>query len=149
MSTLSSAARIELKYGDIAGIVVSTLCAIHCAAVPLLLATAAASGLTWLYEEGLDWAFLATSSAIGFASLLPAYRRLHRRKTCLALFVGGILCILAGRLAPEGLPDTPFVVFGAVLIISGHAVNQYFCRSCRKCSSEISGNSTVGTRTVV
>ena len=128
------ASRIESKYRDIAGIALAGLCAVHCAAMPLLLATAAASGIGWLYNEGFDWIFLASSSLIGCASLLPAYRRLHRKKACLALFVGGILSILAGRLAPTGVPDTQFVVFGAVLIVSAHAGNQYLCRSCRRCS---------------
>jgi hypothetical protein len=129
----SPAARIERKYGDFAGIAVSTMCAVHCVAVPLLLATATASGVSWLLEERLDWLFLAASSVIGWMSWLPAYRRLHRRKACLTLFATGILSIATGRLAPEGVPDTPFVVFGAALIVSGHAANQYFCRSCRRC----------------
>src|SRR6202008_2226012 len=102
---------------------------IHCAAVPLLLATAAASGSSWFYVEGLDWVFLVASSVIGYASLSPAYRRLHRRKACLGLFFAGILSILAGRLVPGSVPDEPLVVFGAALIISGHAANQYLCRS--------------------
>src|SRR5713101_4260227 len=135
MSNSRGTARTEPQYRDLAGIAVSTLCAIHCAALPLLLATTAASSLTWLYEEGLEWAFLGGSAAIGCASLIPAYRGLHHKKACLALFVAGILSILARRLSPSGVPDTPFVVFGAALILTGHVMNQFFCRSCRKCGS--------------
>jgi hypothetical protein len=64
---------------------------------------------------------------------LPAYRDIHRKKVCLALFGAGIAIILVGRLAQTGLPDTPFVVFGAALIVAGHATNRYFCRSCGRC----------------
>jgi hypothetical protein len=87
--------------------------------MPLLLATAAASGLTWLFEEGFEWAFVASSAVIGCASLFPAYRHVHRKKACLALFGAGVVIILMGRLAETGLPDTPFVVFGAALIVAG------------------------------
>ncbi len=142
MSNLPPISRIEPRYHDFAGIAVSALCAIHCAAVPLLLATAAASGSNWLYEEGLDWVFLVASIVIGSASLIPAYRRLHHRKACLGLFFAGILSILAGRLVPASVPDEPLVVFGAALIIYGHAANQYLCRSCRKCGTSTGATGT-------
>ena len=131
MSNSLSAA--EPKYRDVAGIAISTLCAIHCAAIPLLLATGAASGLAWLYEEGLEWGFLGVSALMGCASLIPAYRRVHHRRTCLALFVAGVLSIFAGRISLWGAADTPFVVFGAAMIMTGHVTNQVFCRSCHKC----------------
>jgi hypothetical protein len=122
------------KYRDFAGIAVAALCALHCAALPLLLATAAASGLTWLLEERFEWAFLASSAVIGCASLVPAYRRVHGKTRCLALFGVGIAAIFVGRLALLDLPDTPFVLFGAVLIVASHAANHYFCRTCRRCA---------------
>jgi len=102
--------------------------------LPLLVGTVAASGLTWLYKEGLEWGFLGASAVLGCASLVPAYRHLHRSKRCFALFIAGILTIALGKLAPSGVPDTPFVVFGAALIMSAHVANQYLCRSCRRCS---------------
>jgi hypothetical protein len=119
------------KHGDNAGIVVSLLCAVHCAATPLVLSLPTVLGVSWLFSESFEWILVASSSALGCASLMPAYFRLHRRKRCVTLFVSGLASIFAGRLLP--VSDTAFVVAGAGLIISAHAANHYFCRRCRNC----------------
>ena len=113
---------------------VSALCAIHCVVMPLIVGSLAAAGIGWLHNEALEWLILGTSLAIGLRALLPALRHRHGKKGCLWLFSGGMASILLGRLAQHGsLPDTPFVIFGAVLIISAHAMNHYFCARCQRC----------------
>lgn len=127
----------SLRRLDNAGIAASVLCALHCVALPLVLGGLTAAGVEWIRNEAFEWAILAGSLAIGFFGLLPAYRRVHRHKSCLWLFCIGILSIFAGRLANgRSLPDTPFVVSGAVLIVSAHAVNRYLCTRCGHCSAE-------------
>jgi hypothetical protein len=132
----------SLKTLDHAGITASVLCAIHCIVLPLLLGGLTAGGLTatgvaWLRNESVEWVFLISSFSIGVFGLLPGYRRVHRHKRCLWLFSIGVLSILAGRLAnARSLPDTPFVVGGAALIISAHAANRYLCARCTHCSVE-------------
>jgi hypothetical protein len=122
-----------MTHRDTAGIALATLCAIHCAAVPLAAGIAAAAGLSWLFEERLEWFFVASSAGIGCISLLPAYWRVHGCKQCLALFFGGMASILTGRLATAEGSDTPFVIFGAALIVCAHGVNQYLSRRCGNC----------------
>lgn len=132
----------SLKTLDHAGIAASVLCTIHCIALPLLLGGLAAGGLTatglgWLRNESVEWVFLISSLSIGVFGLLPGYRRVHRHKRCLWLFSIGVLSILAGRLAnARSLPDTPFVVGGAALVISAHAVNRRLCARCGRCNDE-------------
>jgi hypothetical protein len=90
--------------------------------------------VSWIKNEALEWAILAASLCIGLLTLLPSYRRVHRRRSCLWLFWLGVLAILGGRLAhTPSLPDTPFVVSGAVLIVSAHVLNRYLCARCRVC----------------
>lgn len=126
---------------DHAGIAASMLCAIHCVALPLLAGGLTAGGLTatglaWLQNESVEWVIIASSLAIGLFGLLPGYRRVHRHKRCLGLFSFGVLSILAGRIAnAKSLPDTPFVIGGAALIISAHAANRYLCARCGHCRS--------------
>jgi hypothetical protein len=132
----------SLKRLDSAGMVASTLCGIHCAAMPLLIGALTAAGVGWIGNEALEWAILAGSVSIGLFALLPSYRRVHRRRSCLWLFWLGVLAILGGRLAhTSSLPDTPFVLSGAVLIVSAHAFNRYLCARCRACgeSARIEG----------
>jgi hypothetical protein len=127
---------------DNAGIAASVLCAIHCIALPLILGGFAAEGLTassvgWLRHESVEWAILASSLTIGLFGRLPGYRMVHRHKKCLWLFSVGVLSILAGRLANiQSIPDTPFVVGGAALIVSAHTANRYLCARCGHCGVE-------------
>jgi hypothetical protein len=124
----------RLKRLDSAGMVASTVCGIHCAAMPLLVGVLAAAGVSWIKNEALEWAILAVSVCIGLFALLPSYRRVHRRRSCLWLFWVGVLAILGGRLAhAPSMPDTPFVVGGAVLIVWAHGLNRYLCARCRVC----------------
>ena len=122
------------RYLDVAGVATSALCVVHCVITPLLVGVLAASGVRWLRNEVSDWVILSASLAIGLSSLVPAYRHVHRSSACLGLFCCGMLSILAGRFAErESLRDLPFMIFGAVLISSAHAMNHYFCRRCRRC----------------
>ena len=119
---------------DVAGVVTSTLCAIHCVFLPLVLGSLAGSPDLWIGSEFLEWTFLATSFVVGLCSLLPAYRNQHREPLCLALFCGGILSIFIGRFVQQNaLPDKPFVAAGAIMIILSHLSNRYFCTACPKC----------------
>ena len=113
---------------------VSVLCAVHCVVMPLIVGSLAAAGIGWLHNEALEWLILGSSLAIGLRAFLPAFRRRHGKKRCLWLFSAGMASILLGRLTQHGsLPDTSFVIFGAVLIISAHAMNHYFCARCQRC----------------
>jgi hypothetical protein len=115
----------------------STLCGIHCAAMPLLIGALTAAGVSWIKNEALEWAILAASVCIGLLALLPSYRRVHRRRSCLWLFWLGMLAILGGRLLDtRSLPDTPFVTVGAVLIVSAHALNRFLCVRCGQCGAD-------------
>jgi hypothetical protein len=117
---------------DGAGMAVSTLCAIHCVAMPLLAASLASAGVGWLRNEAFEWLIVTGSFLLGIWSLLPGFRHRHGKKRCLWLFSGGMAAIFAGKLIHFGsLPDTPFVVSGAVLIVVAHTTNQYLCRRCR------------------
>jgi hypothetical protein len=125
----------SLEALDRAGMAASVLCAIHCIALPLLLGSLTAAGIGWLRYEGVEWAILTGSAAMGLFGLLPGYKRVHRHKRCLWLFCAGLLTILTGKLASShSLRDTPFVVCGAALIISAHAFNRHLCARCSNCT---------------
>jgi hypothetical protein len=118
---------VSTRILDVAGTATSLACAIHCALAPLLIGTLAAG----LGNETWEWVIVAVSLCIGVGSLLPAYRKQHRKRRCLGLFSLGICSILAGRLL--FVSDTAFVVTGAALIISAHISNHYFCVQCKRC----------------
>jgi hypothetical protein len=123
-----------LKKLDAAGVAASTLCAVHCVALPLVVGSLTAAGVAWLRSDALEWVILAVSVLIGLKALFPAYRQVHRHQRCLWLFCLGVLSMLLGRLANlRSLPDLPFIACGAALIISAHVFNRHLCARCDRC----------------
>src|SRR5579871_1813090 len=81
---------------DRAGILIAFLCFVHCIAGPALLTLAGFASLISVSEK-FESVFLLGSAAMGLLALVPAYRKKHGRKSCLALFGAGLLCLLLRR----------------------------------------------------
>ena len=96
-----------VRSGDRKAMLVATLCFIHCVAGPVLLSIAGLSSLV-AASESFEPAFVASSALLGLATLIPAYRRKHRRCSCLVLFICGIFCLavlrhLDGIIVPDAV----------------------------------------------
>jgi hypothetical protein len=75
-----------------------------------------------------------SSVILGSAVLIPAYRKKHRRCSCLALFVCGLLCLIVfRRLDWMMIPDAILTGLGVALIIGAHALNMKFSQQCECC----------------
>lgn len=108
---------------DVMGATASFACAVHCAAVALLLGVLPA--LSVMSAQWIDWAFLAISTLIGIAALGPGFRR-HRLIAPLLLFTIGIgLLILTRvlRLQPS-VPEMLLVLVAATCLIMAHWKNR-------------------------
>ena len=126
------------KYLDTTGMAISALCAMHCVVLPLLLGALVTSGAgvavaAWKGNEWIEWTILGLSLIFGLISLLPSYFRRHNRPACLCLFSCGMLSILASRLTGTAM-ESSLLLLGAVLNISAHATNRYFCACCGQCN---------------
>lgn len=130
---------LTVPSGDRKAMLVATLCFIHCAVGPMLLSLAGFSSLVGASEK-VETVFVVSSVVLGGATLIPGYRRKHRRCACLALFVGGLLClVIFRRLHGIMVPDTILTGVGAGLIIGAHVLNLKFSRRCECCKSQPSG----------
>jgi hypothetical protein len=120
---------------DRIGLVASCVCAVHCAAMPLLIALLPFVGLSVLADPRTEWAFVAISFVVGLSSLLPSYFGKHRRTKPLVLFGTGLAMILIARTSFEDRlsAEIPFMVFGALLIAGSHFFNRSLCRACPIC----------------
>lgn len=119
--------------GDRKGMLVAALCFVHCVAGPILLSIAGFSSLIGVSEK-VDPVFLLSSAILGSATLFPAYRKKHRRLSCLGLFLGGVSCLAVRHyVAWTSAAEIVFVGVGASLIIAAHALNMRFCHVCRCC----------------
>jgi len=118
---------------DVVGATASFVCAMHCAAVTLLLGVAPA--LEIVAQPWLEWLFLSASMFIGLLALVPGYRQ-HRRPLPLTLFTGGIAILLITRLlhVPPSMFEVSLVLVAASALITAHWQNRRELRSCRHAS---------------
>jgi len=104
----------------------SLLCAIHCAAAPLLLAVIPALGVSLWFDDGVEWALVSFVTLLGLFSLGLSYRR-HRALRALGLLVTGLVALWAALLyAPlheSVVPHAVAMTFGGTLVGIAHLLN--------------------------
>jgi hypothetical protein len=122
---------------DWLGAAASLACAVHCAAMPLLIGLLPLVGLGFLAEEPAELALVGLSIGVGSLSLIPSYARKHRHWRPLLLFAFGASLIIIVRLfAEEGSRlEAPVMALGALLIACAHMINRRLCRKCADCHS--------------
>ena len=131
---VSPAAALPPEWLDAAGIAVSLLCTIHCAASTVFLAALSLLGLTNALPEWLEWAFLSTSAVLGIAALRHG-RRAYAQRLPLRLFVFGIAWLLVVRVTGLSAPwETVAVIIGASCLMAAHALNWFYGRASASCA---------------
>ena len=122
------------SHADRRGMLIASLCFVHCIAGPILLSFAGLSSVLSVSEK-LEPLFLLGSAAMGVMAFVPAYRQKHGRKSCLALFASGLLCLLLRHHA--ALPVIPIepiaTAIGLTLIFGAHALNLRYSKRCQCC----------------
>jgi hypothetical protein len=117
---------------DRVGATASLLCAIHCAALPFLLAILPALGLGFLASHGFERGFIAFASVLALTMAAVGYRR-HRIASAFVLLVPGLLLLWIGGFAFD-LGHAPmlhsvFVVLGGSCVSLAHFINLRLGRS--------------------
>jgi len=139
-------ARSPGSRGDSTGIVIASLCFVHCVAGPVLLSMAGFASLIGISEK-LEPLFLLGSLAMGAATLIPGYRRHHGRRSCLAMFCTGIVCLLVRHHIPSSLPiESIGAGIGVAFIAGAHISNLKFSKNCRCCEPDYSGQEVLPRR---
>ncbi|WP_074547204.1 MerC domain-containing protein [Dyella sp. AtDHG13] len=110
---------------DRVGTVASFLCAIHCAALPFVLALLPVLGLGFLADHAFERGFVMFASALALFSLISGYRH-HHRPLALLLALPGLALLIIGVTFAEkysiGLHSV-LVTCGGLLVAAGHFVN--------------------------
>jgi len=118
------------------GILVSSVCLVHCLA-PAVLAGAAVFLGGDAHETGAThrW-FFAVAAAAGLLAFLPGFRH-HRSWTAPVLAACGFLALGTGSFAGHDLvghdAEILFTVTGGLLLLAAHAVNLAHCRRSEPC----------------
>ena len=133
---------LDNSRADRSGMLIASLCFVHCVVGPILLSFAGLASLVRVSEK-LEPLFLLGSAAMGAIALVPGYRKKHGRVCCLALFASGLLCLFIRRHVQwRDISIEPVAVsVGASLIIGAHVLNLKFSRRCQCCEPASGTNS--------
>jgi hypothetical protein len=116
---------------DNLGMTASTLCAIHCAAVPVLFTSLPLVGLGFLANPWVEWIMITLALVVGISSIGTSYFRLHHRVLPLALLIGGFIIIIIGHLFITSWIEAVIVPAGGFMIAIAHFVNYKYAGTCR------------------
>jgi hypothetical protein len=110
---------------DRLGATASFLCAIHCAALPFVIALLPLIGLSFLADHRFEAGFVAFASVLASVALISGYRR-HRRRLPLLLAIPGLVLLMLGVTFMHShslLVHSVLVTCGGFLVASAHFVN--------------------------
>lgn len=115
----------RLATADRLGVAASTLCAVHCALLPLLLGLAPALGLKFGGWVDFDQAFVVFASLLAATTLTLGYRR-HRIFRAWVLLLPGLALVWLGSftaLHDHTLGHLGVMVAGGLLLAAAHLAN--------------------------
>ncbi|MBT2118181.1 MerC family mercury resistance protein [Dyella sp. LX-66] len=113
------------RIADRIGAMASFLCAIHCAALPFVLALLPLLGLDFLADHRFERAFVLFACVLALVSLLSGYRR-HHRVLPLRLALPGLALLVLGVTVAEGYSvgvHSALVTCGGLLVAAAHFIN--------------------------
>ncbi len=129
------------------------ICAVHCMALPLLLAILPAIGLGFLLNESLEKGFVIVSVLVAGLSLLWGIR-LHGRWRAIPVYVLGATLLLLAMFVlghehhghDHHVQQNPLalaiLLIGAVSMATSHLINRKLCKACPKCQGDCHSSST-------
>lgn len=120
---------------DTTGACLSVACAIHCLAMPLLVAVLPLIGLSFLVSERAEVVLIITAAVFATGSLVWGVRH-HRSWRVFLILVVALAFIATGRTAVEGTFEVVFHSVGGILLASAHLVNRHLCKTCPACEHE-------------
>lgn len=113
---------------DRIGMWISAACAVHCAALPLLLTVA---GLGFLEDERLEWIIIGLAFTIGSIRLFHSYLQEHHKADSVILFLIGATSILFAKadLLQWEYTEPVFMSIGGFMIAFAHWHNHKLSHS--------------------
>lgn len=108
---------------DLIALTSSVLCAIHCAAVPIILSFSTLGSLHFLENPWIEWSFILFGLMLVAVSLWPSYRKIHHYTAPLWFAAIGFLFIGISRLEFSVWWETGNTVLGACIVAYAHYRN--------------------------
>ncbi len=120
---------------DRIGITATSLCALHCILLPVLLPALPLLGLSFLADHAWEHVFLIMTAVLGTIALFSGFKKYHRRFYPFYLLFLGVAIYWVKHDFSESL-EPLFIIAGASLIVAAHVINLKLCNSCKQCADD-------------
>ena len=120
---------------DTTGACLSVACAVHCLAMPLLVAVLPLIGLGFFATERAELVLISGAIGLAIGSLAWGVRN-HRSWRAFLILIVALTFIATARTAVEGTFEMVFYSIGGILLASAHLVNRHLCKTCPTCEPE-------------
>ncbi|NQZ86563.1 MAG: MerC domain-containing protein [Colwellia sp.] len=120
---------------DRIGITATSLCALHCILLPVLLPALPLLGLSFLADHAWEHIFLIITAILGTIALFSGFKKYHRRLYPFYLLFLGVGIYWIKHDFSEAIQPY-FIIIGASLIVAAHIINLKLCNNCKQCTDE-------------
>lgn len=120
---------------DRLGITATSLCALHCILLPVLLPALPLLGLSFLADHEWEHFFLIVTGILGTIALFTGFKKYHKRLYPFYLLFVGLTLYWIKHDFSEAM-EPYFIISGASLIVAAHLINLKLCNSCKQCAQE-------------
>jgi len=101
----------------------SVICAVHCAAIPVVLSFSSLSIFHFLENPYIEWTFISFGLLFVLTSLWPSYKKVHYQVKPLLYATLGFAFIALARLDFTELWEIVNTVIGASILALAHYLN--------------------------
>lgn len=109
------------NHGDLLGFAGSTLCALHCSALPVLLAMGMLSGFEWMESHWVEYIFFISAVVLAGYTIFRSFLQ-HRKPLALIVVSAGFICFLIG-IFQHNHAEIGLTTLGGILIALAHIIN--------------------------
>ena len=119
---------------DRLGVWVTSLCALHCMLLPILIPLVPLVASSFVAAEWFERSILSFSILVGFAALFIGFHKYHRQLYPMYSLVLGALIYWNKHMFGEAFEPLTIAV-GALFIIGAHIANLRLCKKCKQCET--------------
>lgn len=120
---------------DQIGTIISSACAVHCLAMPLVLTMLPFLGLGFLAHGAFDVVMITVAMSLALMSLCWGYRIHKSLKTFLFLIAAATFFFVGHEFEGNHL-HWLLMTLGGLSLAGGHLLNRKLCKSCQDCCSQ-------------
>ncbi|GGB11005.1 MerC domain-containing protein [Puia dinghuensis] len=114
---------------DALGVTTSVLCAIHCAILPLVIATLPVLGINIIHNPLFENGMIGLAFVIGTRAMWHGFRHHHQHLMPWLLFLGGMIFLVSKQIWHHF--ELALLPFAVVLIVTAHILNYRLSRRPR------------------